>query len=152
MLYPPDNACQRALQLAREAYEHGETPVGAVLCDEHGTILSEGRNQILEQADPSAHAELLAIRDACKRLSSERLPRTVLITTLEPCLMCSGLIIHARIPEVAFMTRSTSWPGLRSLLDNLSSEINHRPSWRLLEDYENSASELLTQFFEERRG
>ena len=125
MLYPPDTACQRALDLAREAYEQGETPVGAVLCDEHGTIVSEARNQIIELADPSAHAELLAIRYASKALRSERLPRTILITTLEPCLMCSGLIIHARIPEVAFMTFSTSWPGLRSLLDKMSSEINH---------------------------
>lgn len=138
------------LELAREGFDAGETPVGAALVDIHGNIVADGRNRIVEDSDPSAHAELLAIRQACKLTNSERLPELILISSLEPCLMCSGLIIHARIPEIAFMAAS-QWPGLRHYLEKFSDSINHRPAWRILDAYEDSASNLLTRFFQDRR-
>ncbi|MBU45556.1 MAG: hypothetical protein CMN76_20265 [Spirochaetaceae bacterium] len=151
MLHPPHRACIRALELAHEAFDHGETPIGAVVCDSRGQILGEGRNRILEKVDPSWHAELKAIQAACEHLKSERIPDAILISTLEPCIMCSGLILHSRISAVAFMAPSTRWPGLSTLLENLKDEINHHPAWRLLEDYENRSSALLTRFFEKQR-
>ena len=151
MLHPSDEICRRVLYLAEEAFRNGETPIGAVICNEDGEIVSEGRNRIVERKDPSAHGELLAIQDACRIVGSERLPDFTLITSLEPCIMCSGLIFHARLSAVAFLSPSTRWPGLSHLLDRLGDQINHRPAWRLLTEYEKEASDLLQVFFEERR-
>ncbi|MCB1139674.1 MAG: nucleoside deaminase [Leptospiraceae bacterium] len=151
MLHPSNEICRRVLDLAEDAYRNGETPIGAVVCDGTGKIVSEARNRILERKDPAAHAELLAIQEACRIIGSERLPDFTLITSLEPCIMCSGLILHARIAAVAFLSSSTRWPGLSHLLDRLGDEINHRPAWRLLTEYEKEASDMLQAFFEGRR-
>ena len=94
----------RALQLAREAAERGEVPVGAVLVDE-GRIIGEGANTQIGSSDPTAHAEINALRAAAAARANYRLPGSVLYVTLEPCTMCCGALIHARVATVVFAAR-----------------------------------------------
>jgi tRNA(adenine34) deaminase len=92
---------ERALDLARRAAESGEVPVGAVLVRD-AAIVGEGANAPIGRHDPSAHAEIMALRDAGCRLGAYRLPGTTLYVTLEPCPMCVGALIHARVERVVF--------------------------------------------------
>ena len=94
-----------ALALAREAYAHGEVPVGAVVVGPDGAILGRGRNRRQERGDATAHAEIEAIREACRRLGDWRLEDCALFVTLEPCPMCAGAIINARIPTLVYGAR-----------------------------------------------
>ena len=90
-----------ALKLAQRAAELGEVPVGAVLvCG--GEVLGEGFNRPISDHDPTAHAEIMALRDAAKRVDNYRLPGSTLYVTLEPCSMCAGAIVHARVSELIF--------------------------------------------------
>src|SRR6056297_3447413 len=91
-----------ALDEARQAAERGEVPVGAVLIDAVGRVVARAGNRTRELSDPTAHAEILAIRAACARLGSERLPGLDLTVTLEPCPMCAGAISLARIARVYY--------------------------------------------------
>lgn len=92
---------RRALELAARAAEHEEVPVGAVVvCD--GEMIGEGWNQPISTHDPTSHAEIVAMRDAAQRVGNYRLTGTTLYVTLEPCLMCSGAMIHARIHRLVF--------------------------------------------------
>jgi tRNA(adenine34) deaminase len=90
-----------ALDLAREAGGRDEVPVGAVVV-EAGRVVGRGRNQVITLADPTAHAEILALREAARALGNYRLPGTTLYVTLEPCAMCAGAMIHARIARLVF--------------------------------------------------
>lgn len=92
---------QAALELARHGAELGEVPVGAVLV-QHGEIIGRGFNCPISRHDPSAHAEMVAIRAAAESVQNYRLPGSTLYVTLEPCSMCAGLIVHARIARVVF--------------------------------------------------
>ena len=92
---------QVALELARQAASSGEVPVGAVVVKD-GQVIGRGFNQPIGLHDPTAHAEVMALRDAAKRLDNYRLPGCTLFVTLEPCLMCCGAIMHARIARVVF--------------------------------------------------
>lgn len=92
---------RRALELARRAEDEGEVPVGAVVVHE-GRIVGEGWNHPISSADATSHAETEAIRAACRTLSNYRIPGSTLYVTLEPCVMCSGAILHARIGRVVF--------------------------------------------------
>ena len=91
-----------ALQEARAAAERGEVPVGAVIVAPDGSVLAQAGNRTRERSDPSAHAEMLAIREACEKLGSERLEGHDLYVTLEPCAMCAGAIVAARIRRLYF--------------------------------------------------
>lgn len=91
----------KAIALAAYAADCGEVPVGAVLVDSTG-VIGEGWNQPISQHDPSAHAEVMALRNAGDRLQAYRLPETTLYVTLEPCMMCLGAIIHARVARLVF--------------------------------------------------
>lgn len=93
---------RRALDLAREAAHRGEVPVGAVLVAADGTWLAEAHNAPIRENDPSAHAEMLAIRAAGKRVGNYRLPGTTLYVTLEPCAMCAGAPVHARVARLVY--------------------------------------------------
>jgi tRNA(adenine34) deaminase len=92
---------QQALQLANRAQTQGEVPVGAILVHED-KIIGQGWNQVITQHDPTAHAEVMALRDAGQQLKNYRLLNTTLYVTLEPCAMCLGAIIHARVSHVIF--------------------------------------------------
>jgi len=93
---------RHALALADKAEALGEIPVGAVLVDEQGEILGEGWNLSIVNSDPTAHAEIVALRDAGQRVQNYRLLNTTLYVTLEPCTMCAGAILHSRIKRLVF--------------------------------------------------
>lgn len=98
---PASQWMQRALELAQEAAGLDEVPVGAVVvCNDE--IIGEGFNQTISSHDPSAHAEIVALRDAAKRMNNYRLPGAELYVTIEPCTMCAGALIHARISHLIF--------------------------------------------------
>ncbi|MDX2478007.1 MAG: tRNA adenosine(34) deaminase TadA, partial [Gammaproteobacteria bacterium] len=117
----------KAYDLARQAADHGEVPVGAVLVDSNLQCIGEGWNQPISGHDPTAHAEIMAIRSAAARLGNYRLPDTTLYVTLEPCPMCAGAIVHARIKRVVIATpdpRSGSAGTVYNLLNSM--HLNHR--------------------------
>jgi len=141
---------QYALTLAREAEQAGEVPVGAVVVG-GGQILGRGSNTPISAHDPSAHAEINAIRDAARRIGNYRLVDTTLYVTLEPCCMCAGAIVHARIKRVVFGAddlRAGAVHTKFSLLD--SDDLNHRCEWRGGIEGD-AARELLQEFFARRR-
>jgi tRNA(adenine34) deaminase len=119
---------QIALEEARQAADIQEVPVGAVLVSAEGNILARTHNRTISDSDPSAHAEMLAMRQAAAQLKNYRLLNTTLYVTVEPCLMCMGAIIHARIQRIYFGTRDTKWGAARSLY-NLGEDrrLNHHP-------------------------
>jgi tRNA(adenine34) deaminase len=116
----------RALELAAQAAEQGDVPVGCVIVRE-GRIVGEGRNRREERGDATAHAELEAIRDACGRLGSWRLEGCTLYVTLEPCPMCAGGIINARIAQVRYGTRDEKAGACGSVLNLFEERFNHKP-------------------------
>ena len=93
---------QQALFQARAAARRGEVPVGAVVLGSDGAVLAEAGNRVEENQDASAHAEMLALREAAARLGSPRLPNCTLVVTLEPCPMCAAAMVHFRIPRLIF--------------------------------------------------
>lgn len=92
---------KEALLLAREAFENNEVPVGAVVVKD-GKVVSGARNRVMELPDPTAHAEVLAVRDAARALRTMRLTGCTLYTTLEPCYMCAGALVHSRVDRIVF--------------------------------------------------
>ena len=141
---------RQALELAQEAAAEGDVPVGCVIVRD-GQIIGRGRNRREERGDATAHAELEAIRDACARLGSWRLHGCTLYVTLEPCPMCAGGIINARISEVRYGTRDEEAGCCVSVLDLLSEPFNHRP--RVYRGpLEEECRSLLQDFFESLRG
>jgi tRNA(Arg) A34 adenosine deaminase TadA len=143
---------RHALDLARHAAEeHAEIPVGAVLV-KNGQIVGEGWNRNIRDSDPSAHAEMVALRSAGTALANHRLPETTLYVTLEPCVMCAGAIIHARIARVVIAADDPKTGAAGSVFDTLLSDRhNHRVEVErgLCAD---ESSELLRGFFRQRRG
>ena len=141
----------RALELARQAEAHGEVPVGAVLVrgDE---IVGEGFNRPIESHDPSAHAEIQALRAAGNHLENYRLTDTTLYVTLEPCPMCAGAIVHARVGRVVFAASDPRTGAAGSVFDLLPSDqrFNHRTECEGGVLAEESAK-LLRTFFRSRR-
>lgn len=139
-----------ALAEARTAGESGEVPVGAVLVS-GGEVLATGRNAPIRLNDPSAHAEVMAVRRAAEMTSNYRLPGCTLYVTLEPCVMCAGLIVLARVERLVFAARDIRFGGVRSKFVLADSELlNHQVSVEeglLAAD----AAELLSSFFEARR-
>ncbi len=114
-----------ALALARSAAQQGEVPVGAVVVYQN-EIVGRGANAVIEQQDPSAHAEMLAIRQAATQLNNYRLNDTTLYVTLEPCVMCAGAILHARVERVVFAAHDQRWGAGGSVANVLDSPLlNH---------------------------
>ena len=143
---------QRALELASEAARQGEVPVGAVLV-RNGIICGEGRNAQIGLQDPTAHAEVNALRAAARAANNYRLPGATLFVTLEPCSMCCGALIHARVENLIFAAsepRAGAVVSTRALLDE--SAFNHHVGWQQDEANAPASSDLLKQFFRERRG
>jgi tRNA(adenine34) deaminase len=142
---------QEALALAREAGERGEVPVGAVAVFE-GRVVGRGANGREGARDPTAHAELLAIRDASRALGRWRLAGVTLYVTLEPCAMCAGAMVLARIDRLVYATSDPKAGAVGSLFDLSQDErLNHRfPVERGILAEE--AGELIRAFFRARRG
>ena len=116
----------KARELAKKAAYHDEVPVGAVLVDAENQCVGEGWNQPVSTDDPTAHAEIIALRDAAKRLANYRLPDTTLYVTLEPCPMCAGAMVHARIRRVVIATPDPRTGSAGSVYNLLNSpHLNH---------------------------
>lgn len=116
-----------ALGLAQQAWQDNEVPVGAVLVDSNQQILGAGYNQVIQRHDPSAHAELLALRAGGAARTNYRLNDTTLYVTLEPCSMCAGAMVHARIQRLVFGAYDPKTGAAGSILNLLSGEpFNHR--------------------------
>lgn len=141
---------QQAIALAEEGARLGEVPVGAVVVHE-GEIIGKGFNQPITTHNPSAHAEMVAILEAAKKLENYRIPNTTLYVTLEPCSMCAGLLVHARIKRLVYGTTEPK-AGIVSSQDNFFEKnfLNHRPivEGGLLAE---ECALLLTNFFKARR-
>ena len=138
-----------ALRLAREAVADGDVPVGCVIVKD-GQIVGRGRNRREADSDATAHAEIEAIRDACARLGSWRLHGCTLYVTLEPCPMCAGAIINARIDTVRYGAREERSGCCGSVLDLFSERFDHRPRvYRGLLERECEA--VLQEFFQKLR-
>jgi tRNA(adenine34) deaminase len=139
-----------ALDNARRAESMGEVPVGAVLVRD-GEHLADGWNRVIADHDPTAHAEIVAMRAASGRLGNYRLPYTTLYVTLEPCSMCAGAIINARVQRVVFATADPKTGAAGSVFDILRhAQLNHRCEVIAGVLAEESA-ELLRDFFRTRR-
>jgi len=153
MTAAPDEAFMtRALELARRAEADGEVPVGAVVVLD-GRIVGEGWNRPIAEHDPTAHAEIQALRDAGRRCANYRLPGSTLYVTLEPCAMCAGAVVHARVDRVVYGAADPKSGAAGSVFDLLPSEsrFNHHTRVEggvLAED----CAELLRNFFRQRRG
>ncbi len=116
-----------ALKEAKKAEQIGEVPVGAILVSENGEILSAAHNQTIKLADPTAHAEILVLRKGASVINNYRLLNTTLYVTVEPCIMCMGAIVHARISRVVFGAADSKWGAAGSLYDySEDSRLNHR--------------------------
>jgi tRNA(adenine34) deaminase len=141
---------QRALALAGHAAARGEVPVGAVLVHA-GHIVGEGFNQPISSHDPTAHAEIVALRNAAVHVSNYRLPDTTLYVTLEPCTMCIGAMMHARVGRLVFAAREPRAGAVCSQLQLCEHQsYNHKIQWSEgVLAAESSA--LLTAFFKARR-
>ncbi len=141
---------ERALALAREAAVAGEVPVGAVLVRD-GALVAEGRNRPIADHDPTAHAEIVALRAAGRRLANYRLPGTTLYVTLEPCTMCIGALVHARVQRLVFGAPDPRTGAAGSVIDLARAPFhNHRlaVTGGVLAE---ASAELLRDFFRRRR-
>ncbi len=141
---------ERALALAEDAKAAGEVPVGAVVVKDDREI-GAGFNRPISTADPSAHAEIVALRAAAAALGNYRLPGTTLYVTLEPCPMCAGAIVQARVDRVVYGAADDRWGAAGSVFDVLGSQVlNHRPECAggLLAD---RSADLLRDFFKNKR-
>ncbi|MBE6934810.1 MAG: nucleoside deaminase [Ruminococcaceae bacterium] len=138
-----------ALTLAQEAAAEGEVPVGCVIARQ-GEIVGRGRNRRETGKNALAHAEIEAINDACRTLNGWRLWECTLYVTLEPCPMCAGAIVNARIPRVVFGASDKKCGACGSVCDLFSMEFNHHPQVEtgLLEE---ECAQLLTEFFQNLR-
>ena len=150
-LFPRDEYYMRlALREATRAPEHDDIPVGAVIVRD-GEVIGLGHNEREVRADPTAHAEMMALREAAQARGSWRVLDSVLYVTLEPCAMCAGAIVLARVPRVVFGTADPKAGAAGSVLDVLGEQrLNHRPqvqSGLLAEE----CADLLRAFFAERR-
>ena len=142
---------RRAIAEAQRALAHDDVPVGAIVLGPGGDLLGAGHNERELRQDPSAHAEMLALREASRHLGSWRLLDTVLYVTLEPCAMCAGAIVLARIPRVVYGTADPKAGAAGSVLDVLAEpRLNHRPEVAGGLLAEESAA-LLRSFFALRR-
>jgi tRNA(adenine34) deaminase len=140
-----------ALAEAERAATHEDVPIGAVVVRD-GQVIGQAGNERELRADPTAHAEVLALRQAAERLGGWRVPDSVIYVTLEPCAMCAGAIVLARVPRVVFGAPDPKAGAAGSVLDVLGEpRLNHRPrvDAGLLAD---ESTQLLSRFFSERRG
>ena len=142
-----DERMRECLSLAQIGKQAGEVPVGALVTDSRGAVIGRGYNQPIGAHDPTAHAEIVALREAAKVAGNYRLPGSTLFVTLEPCTMCVGALVHARVERLVFAAHEPK-AGASALLSNAS--FNHRV---LVTDgvLADESQILLQSFFAERR-
>lgn len=144
-------AMRMALEQAAHAQDLGEVPVGAVVLDEHGEIIAAGFNRTISSHDPTGHAEIVALRQAAQVLGNYRLPQASLFVTLEPCAMCVGAILHARLARVVYGAADPKTGACHSVLNVPAiAQLNHQTQFEsgLLAQ---ECGDLLRRFFRERR-
>lgn len=142
---------EMALGEARTAGEHGEVPVGAVLIDRNDRVLSRAHNLTVTACDATAHAEILVLREGGGKRSNYRLLDTTLYVTIEPCVMCMGAIIHARVKRLVYGAPDPRWGAAGSLYDYCSDvRFNHRVEVKQ-GVYETECRDLIQEFFRKRR-
>ncbi len=140
-----------AINEAKKAGQKAEVPVGAVLVAESGDILSLTHNQVITLDDPTAHAEILVLRKAAQKVLNYRLLGTTLYVTIEPCIMCMGAIVHARVARVVFGAKDLKW-GAAGSLYNFAEDVrlNHRPE--IIQGVcQDECRELIQDFFRSKR-
>lgn len=140
-----------AIRVAREAVELGEVPVGAIIIDSHGQILACGSNRTITDLDPTAHAEIVALRNAALRIGNYRLAGTTVYTTIEPCAMCAGALVNARVARLVYGARDERFGAVEThfhICDSL--HLNHRIeiTGGVLAD---NCRSLMQDFFQARR-
>lgn len=142
---------QQALAQAQIAADKDEVPVGAVLVDAAGNLIAAGHNQPISACDPSAHAEIVVLRVAAQKMGNYRLPETTLYVTLEPCTMCVGALVHARVGRLVYGAAEPKTGAIESAQRLFETgQFNHQPQVEsgVLAD---ECAALLTQFFEQKR-
>ncbi len=140
-----------AIEAALQAKNLDEVPIGACIFSSDGQLLAENFNRTITETDPTAHAEILVLREAGKKLGNYRLTETTVYTTIEPCVMCAGALVNARIERLVFGAKDERFGAVRSLFqlcDN--SDLNHRIEivGGILED---DCKKLMQDFFREKR-
>jgi tRNA(adenine34) deaminase len=158
MRNPPLILTERTWELTLEAAAAGEVPVGSLVYrynDPDYEIIAENRNRILEKKDPTAHSEILTLRDASSAVNSERLTDLYMITSLEPCLMCTGALILARIKCVYYFASEQKGMGMNKIISLSKTDsllrLNHYPEMIQLTEYEERTRTLLKEFFKSKR-
>jgi tRNA(adenine34) deaminase len=142
---------QQAIRLAQEVKSSGDVPVGALIVNEAGAILSSGKNEREKNNDPTAHAEIVAIRKASEKIGSWRLDELILIVTLEPCVMCAGAILQSRIKRLVFGAFDQKAGAVGSSLDVIR-DVRALSKVEVVSGVlESEAKLLLTDFFKLRR-
>lgn len=140
-----------ALQLAQTAGEHGDIPVGAVIINSNGELIAEGENRKERDQDPTAHAEIIALRAAAQKLQTWRLSECILYVTLEPCPMCAGAIVHARIGVVVYGADDPKTGALRTVLNIPDSAASNHRSCVIGGILESDCREMLQTWFDDKR-
>ncbi len=140
-----------ALKQAKKAGQKSEVPIGSILVSESGEILSASHNQTISLADPTAHAEIITLRKAAQKILNYRLLSTTLYVTIEPCIMCMGAIVHARVSRVVFGAHDPKWGAAGSLYNFADdTRLNHRPE--IIQGIcEDECRTLIQDFFREKR-
>ena len=140
-----------ALDEAKKAGQKNEVPIGAVVVNSSGSITAAAHNQVITRADVTAHAEILALRAACEAAENYRLPGTTLFVTVEPCPMCMGAIIHARVERLVFGAFDPNWGAAGSLYDFAADDrFNHQPEV-ISTVCEEACRRLIKEFFRVKR-
>lgn len=142
---------EMCLAEARAAWDEEEVPVGALVADESGSVIARAHNATRNRVDPTAHAEMAAIREASRRRGNYRLTGCTLFVTMEPCIMCAGAIVEARLERLVFGCHDEKRGAFGSVIDVNALPLNHKVkvSGGVLE---NKSADLLKQFFTLRRG
>ncbi len=140
-----------AIEQALKAQDIGEVPVGAIVVDNQGEVIGKGFNQCITMHDPSLHAEMVAVREACKRVNNYRLVNTSLYVTLEPCSMCAGLLVHSRIKNLIFAATDLKTGAAGSVINLVQHDmLNHKVN--VIDGVlSNECSGMLSTFFAMRR-
>ena len=141
-----------AIEEARKAFEVGEFPVGAVLVDPDGNVISKSHNKVYSSLDPTAHAEINAIREAARRIGNYQLNELRMYVTLEPCIMCASALVLARISELVYVVREPRFGGVYSLYQIPTDiRLNHNVKVRQVDYGQDEILAMMKEYFKKLR-